>query len=138
MAARTFHCRCGAKVTGTVNDLAEWASDHICTSYAMLGTLLDNPCESCGGNGVIYDADWQLYQQRWREARDAYVRAYGGATTALTAWYDTDEAAALSRQAPTHPEERDCPECRGAGRVPTDLGRQLLAFVRHHLHGAAA
>lgn len=79
--------------------------------------LLEDGCNKCDAVGTRYSPAWA----DWYRQVEVLVEA--GADR---------EAAMESIPEPEGPEEYDCPECKGAGTVPTDLGQALLRFLQRH------
>ena len=69
---------------------------------------LDEKCITCDGEGVVTALEWTRY------------------------WAAIGLEGAVAPDEPDGPEEIDCGECAGEGRILTAAGRDLLAFLRRH------
>jgi hypothetical protein len=89
---------------------------------------LEETCGTCKGAGVVGSEEWARWLRRFEheEKRLESVRP------ALERGVIVDGAVAYAGPEPTEPEEPECPECWGRKYVPTDLGAELLTFIRRY------
>ena len=83
----------------------------------MLPDLLVK-CDVCDGECTVRSAEWQAWDAKWEELREAgvevgYIISHPEMPTM-----------------PDCPEEEPCVECSGSGRLPTSAGQKILELIR--------
>jgi len=97
---------------------------------ATTALVFEHRCEACHGEGLLYSPVWRRWHEREGEARLAWRADHGGDAD----WYASPAYVALRLERPAGPQEDPCGECEGIGSIPTELGHQLLGFLRRHLN----
>lgn len=94
----------------------------------LWAALLSDDCPRCGGCGVIQAEAWRAWWEEDDKLREAWKAANPGGD-----WHGSAEGTNHDFETPDGDEEVQCPQCRGAGAVPTAVGNVLLRLARQHL-----
>lgn len=89
--------------------------------------VLEAKCIACDGDGWVSNA---AETAAWEARYDAAMNQYKATAGAGACWTGSWEESEIQRDAPD--ECVGCVECEGTGRLLTDAGRALLAFLDRH------
>lgn len=96
---------------------------------AVLLPALDQPCTHCTGPGS--DAEKAAADAAWAEW-NTEEHATQPNWSDFQEWRRSGTWRELQAREPERLPDKGCVECDWLGRVPTDAGRVLLAFLRVH------
>lgn len=86
---------------------------------------LEEICPECKGDGWVSCTEWQEHFERENQLKERYIAEGMDEREAALKAYEE-----MKHCQPDGPEEHECDECRGHGVIPTEIGQQILNFVR--------
>jgi hypothetical protein len=90
--------------------------------------VLDEPCVACDGDGTVANPEFAALERRYEEREQECLAAGNG----LSAWRASVDCRDLEAEYEHITELIDCLDCKGAGSIPTEAGRTVLAFMNRH------